>query len=395
MSSVTLSAIAEINPPSPVSLAEDEPVSFLPMAAVANDGGGFRPEARSYGEVSKGYTPFASGDVLLAKITPCFENGKVAYIDRLPHRVGYGSTEFHVLRPHDDLDGRYLFHLLRSPRFRLDGEARMTGSGGQRRVPAQFLRDYELPRPLLTEQKRIATILDKADAIRAKRRAALEDTDALLRATFLELFGDPVANPKGWDAAALSDGIDEIEAGWSASGEDRPRVAGEKAVLKVSAVTWERFDPQAAKVVVEIPNDQALITPKHGDVLFSRANTRELVAATVLVSGDHADVFLPDKLWRIRTNSRLRPEYLRYLLAMPRLRAALCKRATGSSGSMLNISQAKLREQIVPFPPVAMQEKFGAVVWAIYQAEDRMQQALADAEALYASLARRAFRGEL
>ena len=97
--SVALSTLADVNPPPTLLPTENEPVSFLPMAAVANDGGGFEPEARTYGEVSKGYTPFASGDVLLAKITPCFENGKVAYIDRLPHRVGFGSTEFHVLRP--------------------------------------------------------------------------------------------------------------------------------------------------------------------------------------------------------------------------------------------------------------------------------------------------------
>ena len=147
------------------------------MAAVYDGGGGYREETRALCEVRKGYTSFQSGDVLLAKITPCMENGKVAILTELNHKIGFGSTEFHVLRAGPDLDRRYLFHMVWNPRFRFLAENRMVGAGGQRRVPTSFLREYEIPLPKLREQARIAAILDKAHAIRRKRRKTLIEID--------------------------------------------------------------------------------------------------------------------------------------------------------------------------------------------------------------------------
>ncbi|MEK7732461.1 MAG: restriction endonuclease subunit S, partial [Planctomycetota bacterium] len=174
-------------------------VSFVPMSAVtAETASTTMGEERRYGEVSKGYTPFLDGDVLVAKITPCFENGKIAQAT-LTHRVGFGSTEFHVVRPHaGKADARYLLHFLRQERIRRDGERKMTGSAGQRRVPEYFLAGLEVPLPPLAEQRRIAEVLDRAEALWAKRRVALAQLDALTQTLFLDLFGDPIVNPRGW-----------------------------------------------------------------------------------------------------------------------------------------------------------------------------------------------------
>ena len=170
-------------------------------------------ETRSYSEVSKGYTPFIDGDVLVAKITPCFENGKIAQA-RLSRRYGFGSTEFHVVRPRSDrVDARYLVHFLRQERIRKQGESRMTGSAGQRRVPEHFLAGLTIPLPPLPEQRRIAEILDKADALRAKRRAALAQLDTLTQSIFLDMFGDPATNPKGWPVDALRNIADTTSGG--------------------------------------------------------------------------------------------------------------------------------------------------------------------------------------
>lgn len=154
-----LSDLVEVNPRSP-SPTDGETVSFVAMADVSESGVIASMEMR---EASSGYTPFVVGDVLVAKITPCFENGKGAHVKGMPTRCGLGSTEFHVLRPHSTTSDRYLYHLTRTSRFRLQGESLMSGSAGQQRVPTEFFGRYTVRMPPLEEQRRIAEILDTID----------------------------------------------------------------------------------------------------------------------------------------------------------------------------------------------------------------------------------------
>lgn len=204
MRTVPLGEVAEINPvgdrPAP-----DDHVSFVGMAQMDAVGAVARPlDDRLFSEVSKGYTIFRDGDILAAKITPCWENGKVGQA-RLDQPYGAGSTEFHVIRPGVSLDERYLLHLLRTSRVRDTGELRMTGSAGQRRVPAAYLRGLEIPLPSVEEQRRIAAILDKADSICAKRRQVLDHLDALTQSIFYVMFGDPLSNSKGLPRRRIGD----------------------------------------------------------------------------------------------------------------------------------------------------------------------------------------------
>ena len=112
-------------------------------------------------EVRKGFTHFAEGDVLFAKITPCMENGKAAAATRLRNRLGCGTTELHVLRPLGGIDPFYVYHFIHQPSFRRAAEASFTGTAGQLRVPAAFIDSAEIPIPPLNEQRRIATKLEK------------------------------------------------------------------------------------------------------------------------------------------------------------------------------------------------------------------------------------------
>lgn len=181
MKFVALGKIAEINPrgPKPGEIAPDEVCDFVPMADVKEDGTMSVSNRRPYSEVAKGYTAFLRGDVLLAKITPCFENNKIA-IARVKSGYAFGSTEFHVIRAdRDRLFAPYLTYLLRQDDVRDVGEKRMTGSAGQRRVPKAFLEDLEIPLPPLEEQKRIAAILDQADALRRLRARAMDRLNVL------------------------------------------------------------------------------------------------------------------------------------------------------------------------------------------------------------------------
>jgi type I restriction enzyme S subunit len=200
-----LGEIAELNPRLADSLESSATVSFVPMSAVsAETASTVAVEERRYEEVSTGYTPFLDGDLLVAKITPCFENGKIAQA-KLFHRFGFGSTEFHVIRPlRGKADSRYLLHFLRQPRVRRDGERKMTGSAGQRRVPEQFLAGLEIPIPPLSEQRRIADMLDRAEALRAKRRTVIAELGALTQSIFLALFGDVTTNPGSWQRCELA-----------------------------------------------------------------------------------------------------------------------------------------------------------------------------------------------
>ena len=163
---VTLSEVAEINPrlPKEMRSQSEMDVAFLQMASVSEQGKILDVELRKLEDVVKGFTYFAQGYVIVAKITPCMENGKAAFIDhQIPTEIGFGSTEFHVIRPGPQLDGKYLFHLIWSDKFRFIAEKNMTGTAGQKRVPTSFIQRYKFQLPPLDEQKKIAVILDKAD----------------------------------------------------------------------------------------------------------------------------------------------------------------------------------------------------------------------------------------
>lgn len=132
-------------------------------------------------EVKQGFTKFKEGDVLIAKITPCFENGKGTIATNLINGVGFGSTEFHVLRPKESIDNRYLYYVSASYPFRTIGEGEMQGTAGQKRVTESFVSNYVLPVPPVHEQQAIADYLDREtariDALIAKYQRLLELLD--------------------------------------------------------------------------------------------------------------------------------------------------------------------------------------------------------------------------
>lgn len=298
----------------------------------------------------------------------------------------------------DDLDTssvdlNYLYYF-----FKKRGFNDVISGSAQPQITGQGLTKVEIPLPPLEEQKRIAAILDKADVIRRKRQQAIKLADDFLRAVFLDMFGDPVTNPKGWEVKPLSYGIDSITSGWSAKGEGYPCKEGELGVLKISAVTSGRFNSQENKFVHgdDIPDGKRLVFPKKGDLLFSRANTRELVAATCIVQDDCENAFLPDKLWNIKTDSSvLLPEFLNCLIWEPKFKETLTSQATGTSGSMLNISKGKFEATDAIFPSISIQYRFRAVYWKMQKTIISLNHFLDESEYSFSSLSQRAFSGHL
>jgi type I restriction enzyme, S subunit len=158
---VSHSEISIINPPKPDG-DESVEVSFLAMLAVEEETGRYSlSETRKLGEVRKGYTGFIEGDVIFAKITPCMENGKVAYLEKLVNGIGFGSTEFHVSRPTSYVFGKYLFHYLVQQKFRKEAKRNMTGSAGQLRVPSNYFAEQPFPLAPLPEQRAIVSKIEQ------------------------------------------------------------------------------------------------------------------------------------------------------------------------------------------------------------------------------------------
>lgn len=160
------------------NIPSDFEVSFLPMELIGEDGTLSLDEIRRIEQVFQGYTYFQEDDVIVAKITPCFENGKGAICTDLINGIGFGTTELHVLRAQKLSYPQYIFYLTRSNPFRSIGTAMMHGSAGQQRVPEDFIKDFRLGFPSLQEQRAIAEYLDhetiKIDTLKAKIREHIE-----------------------------------------------------------------------------------------------------------------------------------------------------------------------------------------------------------------------------
>ena len=182
---ITLQEAVDINPKTilPV-LPDSEMVSFLPMPAVQEESLEYREQEASFGKVKKGYTKFQDEDVLFGKITPCMENGKGCIVHNLSHGIGFGSTEFHVLRCHKNVLPKFIYYFVIRRSFRAEAKNKMSGAVGQQRVPAEFLKEYTIALPSLSEQKIIVKKIETAFAFADKAQAAI--TDALEQAKQLK-----------------------------------------------------------------------------------------------------------------------------------------------------------------------------------------------------------------
>ena len=196
---------------------DDLEVSFVPMESVGTDGGLDLGETKKLDDVIDGYTYFRDGDVLIAKITPCFENRKGALADGLVNGIGFGTTELHVLRSSPQLDNRFLFYATLTHPFRKMGESTMYGAGGQKRVSDDFIRNLRWPIPPLDEQRAIAAYLDREteriDALIDKKERLID----LLEEKRTALISRAVTKGLDDDVEMQDSGVEwlgEIPAGW-------------------------------------------------------------------------------------------------------------------------------------------------------------------------------------
>jgi len=347
-------------------------------------------DSRSMGEVEKGYTSFQENDVLFAKITPCMENGKCAIARNLINGIGFGSNEFHVLRATKETTPEWIYYYLRQERIRIQAVHWFRGTAGQQRVPSTFLQELEIPLPPLPEQKRIAAILDKADHLRRLRRYALELGDTYLQSVFLEMFGDPGKNPKGWKNSMIGDVVTFSQYGTSTKSND------EKCgypVLGMGSITYSGEIDLSGISYVEIDEEECQnLRLEQGDIIFNRTNSTELVGKTAYWDLD-TDAVIASYLVKLKLRKDVLPEFFTALLNSPYYKTLFqlrCRKAVGQS----NISPTYLKEFPVLIPPVSLQEKYAEIVKHRKRLRSQQQESLRQAELLFQSLLAKAFEGE-
>lgn len=376
-----LGEVCLINPKS-CTLRDDTEVSFIPMTKVGEHGEFDASEIKNYSEVKKGFTNFQNGDILFAKITPCMENGKGAIAHNMKNGIGFGSTEFHVLRPDTDkITSEWLYYLTTWKAFRKEAERNMTGSAGQKRVPKTFLENYVVNLPDIDTQKSENKILRKVDDLIFLRKQQLAKLDELAKARFVEMFGTFPANPFRWSIGKIQDVVSDVRYGSS-----RPAVEGGKyPYLRMNNITYSgELDLRDTKRI-DIPDSELdKCTVRRGDVLFNRTNSKELVGKTCVYNRDELMV-LAGFVIRVRINERIRPEVLSAFLNMDfskRMLIGMCKTAIGQA----NINAKELQNIDLYIPPIELQDQFVTLKNKIDQQKQTVQQSLEKLELLKKAL---------
>lgn len=296
-------------------LSEDTEVSFVPMESVREEGGLDLGESKQLEEVVDGYTYFRDGDVLVAKITPCFENGKGALAADLTNEIGFGTTELHVLRPEEELGRRYLFYATMSHPFRKVGESTMYGAGGQKRVSDDFIRNLRWPIPPLDEQRAIATYLDREteridtliekkerliDLLEEKRTALISrvvtkglDADVEMQDSGVEWLGEI---PAHWEAVKLKFLTEDII---DAEHKTAPFYSdGGYLVVRTSNIREGELRMEDVKFIDEdgFREWTQRGTPEPGDILL----TREAPAGEACIVPEGVDLCLGQRVVLLR-----------------------------------------------------------------------------------------------
>lgn len=300
------------------------------------------------------------------------------------------NQDLRAVVPKSDMDGRFLARFLRAKETVIMGLTD-NASHGTKRLPTELIEAIQVPIPPLPEQRRIAAILDKADAIRRKREEGIRLTEELLRSTFLEMFGDPETNSKGWRrirfSALLKTGMRN---GISPSSEGT--VAGK--VLILSAITGAVFNAAQVKegrFTSTFNNSQYVSTQ---DFLICRGNGNiSLVGCGRFPSTSLNDTVFPDTMIAAGIDlSQIVPPFLERLWATPSVRRQIEYGARTTNGTY-KINQKLLSGIELPIPPISEQRRYAEI--ATKASVVARQAAIAQSEALFSSLVQRAFRGEL
>jgi type I restriction enzyme S subunit len=395
----------ELNPPASEvrGLPATTEVSFVPMEAVGEYGGLDLTKTRPIADVKTGYTYFRDGDVVVAKITPCFENGKGARAAGLVGGIAFGTTELHVLRTTSVLDNDFLFYLTLSDAFRRLGEAEMYGAGGQKRVPDSFIENLRHPLPTTPEQRAIAAFLDREtariDALVAMKEQLLEllqeqrsalitravtkglNSNAALKDSGVEWLG---TIPAHWNVKPLK-AVSNLQTGLTLGKKFEGRSLIFRPYLRVANVQ-DGYLALKDIAEIELPSqDAGRFELRNGDVLMTEGGDFDKLGRGYVWEGAIAGCLHQNHIFAVRPRrDLLRPYFLAHAMSSSYGRAyftATSKQSTNLASTNSN----KVKNLPVPLPSLTEQdnillsirqgtERTDALITKVREAIDRLKE---------------------
>lgn len=378
---VSIKDVCDIRPPKKEASQKLQPsdtVSFVPMENLGILSKDLNlSKEKPLNEVQGSYTYFAENDVLLAKITPCFENGKLGIARNLTNGVGFGSSEFVVLRSNESIQPDYLFYFLSQGSVRKNGAKVMTGAVGHKRVPKEFIEDHPIPLPPLPEQKQIVAILDEAFEDIATAVANAEDNLANaceLFESYLNAFFTQMG--EGWVEKKLGDICENL---------DSKRIPITKSKRQSGEIPYYGASGVVDHVADFIFDEDLLLVSEDGANLLARTYPIAFSISGKTWVNNHAHV--------LRFENMASQKFVEYYLNS----ISLGPYVSGMAQPKLN--QKTLNSIPVPFPPLEQQAKTVESIEGIYTESMRLQaiykQKLSALAELKQAILQKAFAGEL
>ena len=354
---VKLESVVFVNPSKEEikNIPDDTTVSFVEMSSVSNNGFIETKIDKPLKDLRKGsYTYFAENDIIVAKITPCMENGKCAIATGLTNKIGMGSSEFHVFRCSDKIISGYFFSLLNRENVRKVAELNMTGASGHRRVPENFYKEMQLPLPPLDVQK---SIVDECEQIDGEYQTA-EKTIGILENEISGIVGAIQGKEtKLSDIVELKNGLNYTK---SSTG-DVIKIVGVKDFQNYFSPKIDALE--SVQIDGKLSSDYQL---RNDDILVVRSNgSKNLVGRCILIAGlEKQTTSFSGFTIRVRVKTEnVLPVFLCYLLRSESVRT---KMMTDSKGSNIqSISQDAILRLKFPLPPLAKQQEIVSKITAI------------------------------
>lgn len=249
----------------------------------------------------------------------------------------------------------------------------------------------ELELPTIETQKKIVDRLIKVEQIIQLKKRELQKLDTLVKSRFVELFGDPIKNPKGWEIVKLSECLERIDNGKSFTCDSNAREGVFPAILKLSAATYGDYRPYENKALLDEKQFVESVEVHRGDLLFTRKNTPDLVGMAAYVFETPEKLMMPDLIFRLVTNERMTPTFLWQLINNREFRPAIQGISGGSAKSMSNISKERLKNIEVICPPISEQKKLEGVLEQVDKSKSKIQKSLEETQLLFDSLMQKYF----
>ena len=339
----------------------------------------------------------ASKDKTTYKIVP------YGYFAYNPSRINVGSVDwqrceaqvivsplYNVFSVSDELDCQFLYYFLKSNIGRQMIRAKAAGSVRDN-LKLDMLKEMTIPDSSLDDQRHCVATLDNLQYLIQLRKKQLAELDNLVKARFVEMFGNPLSNEMGWEKVQLSACLESIDNGKSFLCDAFARQDNWPAVLKLSAATYGFYRPEENKAMLDENQFVEDAAVRAGDLLFTRKNTPELVGMCAYVYDTPSRLMMPDLIFRLNTTNRCNKVFLWKLINHDLFRACIQAIATGSAKSMSNISKERLLSLEIILPPTELQNQFAAFVKQTDKSKVVVQKALDEAQTLFDSLMQQYF----